>query len=68
MTAPLVLLSHKELWSWVYFSECIYGLCLTQSSLIMCLMWTILLTHGLLLVSGSLVSGSVAVSLRDGLS
>lgn len=30
-------------------------------------MWTILLTHGLLLVSGSLVSGSVAVSLRDGL-
>lgn len=34
----------------------------------MCLMWTILLTHGLLLVSSSLVSGSVAVSLRDGLS
>ena len=31
-------------------------------------MWTILLTHGLLLESGSLVAGSVAVSLRDGLS
>lgn len=39
-----------------------------QSLVIMCLMWTILLTHGLLLVSSSLVSGSVAVSLRDGLS
>lgn len=34
----------------------------------MCLMCTILLSHGLLLVSSSLVSGSVAVSLRDGLS
>lgn len=33
---------------------------------IMCLMCTILFTHGLLLVSSSLVSGSVAVSLRDG--
>lgn len=48
--------------------SCISGLGFIQSLVIMCLMWTILLTHGLLLVSSSLVSGSVAVSLRDGLS
>lgn len=49
------------------FYLCIYFLCFTQSLVIMCLMWTILLTHGLLLVSSGLVSG-VAVSLKDGLS
>lgn len=71
-TLPLLtrcsVLHRNKLHSCICFCEYIYGLRVTQSSLIMCLMWTILLTHGLLLVSGSLVSGSVAVSLRDGLS